>query len=133
MQNVPNNTPVEPNRTGKKIDPAAAAVGQRIRLARKGKNYTREKLAEAAEITPQFLAKVEKGEQCMTTGKFAKLVRALNVTSDYLLFGHDDAVQQAELAAEYLARLTSTERDLTAQMVIHLQAVLDTLDSNKKK
>ena len=84
----------------KKRDPAAVAVGERIRAARKAKGMTMEKLAEAAETSTQFLSKVEKGEQSMTVGKFSKVVRALGVSSDFLLFGHDESLTQAQVAAE---------------------------------
>lgn len=109
---------------GRGVDPAAAAVGARIRMARKGRGFTAEQLAEAADISTQFLAKVEKGQQSMTIGKFSRLVQALGVTADYLLFGHDELVGRAALAAEYMGTMNVIERDLMAQAVIHLQRTL---------
>lgn len=105
-------------------DLSAAAVGARIRMARKGRGMTAEQLAEAADISTQFLAKVEKGQQSMTIGKFSRLVRALDVTSDYLLFGHDELVGRAALAAEYMGGMNAVERDMMAQVVIHLQRTM---------
>lgn len=106
------------------VDPTAAAVGARIRMARKGSGLTAERLAEAADISTQFLAKVEKGQQSMTIGKFSRLVQALGVTADYLLFGHDELAGRAALAAEYMGTMNVIERDMMAQVVIHLRGTL---------
>lgn len=109
------------------IDPEAKAVGQRIRDARKAKKLTMEKLAEAAETSPQFLSKVEKGEQSMTTGKFAKLVKALGVSSDELLFGLEGLEGEAEVATEYMRGLNPIERELTARIICNIRGLLDAL------
>ena len=111
----------------KKRDPAAVAIGERIRTARKAKGMTMEKLAEAAETSTQFLSKVEKGEQSMTVGKFSKVVRALGVSSDYLLFGHDESLTQAHVAAEYLGALSVSEQNLLARVVENLRGALDAI------
>ena len=113
----------------KKRDPAAVAVGERIRTARKAKGMTMEKLAEAAETSTQFLSKVEKGEQSMTVGKFSKVVRALGVTSDFLLFGHEEMLAQSRVAAEYLGGLTAQEQKLLSRVVENLRGVLDAIQN----
>ena len=63
--------------------------GRRCRLARG--NRRMEDVAEQAGITPQFLSSVERGKKGMTGMNIANLARALNVTSDYLLYGRTDA------------------------------------------
>lgn len=112
----------EAKQTG--VDPATAAIGARIRMARKGRRMTAEQLAEAADISTQFLAKVEKGQQSMTLGKFSGIVKVLGVTSDYLLFGRDEAVGFAALAAEYMGGLNAVEREITARVMVHIQRTL---------
>lgn len=102
-------------------------VGQRIRLARKAKGLTLEKVAEAAETSIQFLTQVEKGEQCMTNIKFGRLAQALGVSTDYLLFGHTPATETAALAADYLASLNPIERELLTQNLINLRRLLDAI------
>ena len=115
------------NNAKKEIDPEIKAIGERIRAARKAKGLTMEKLAEAADTSTQFLSKVEKGEQSMTTWKFSKLVKALDVSSNYILYGHDKAVGPAGVAAEYMGRLNPIERDILARNIILLRGILDTL------
>lgn len=102
-------------------------VGQRIRLARKAKGLTLEKVSEAAETSIQFLAQLEKGEQCMTAIKFGRLAQALGVSTDYLLFGRAPASDTAALAADYLAGLNPIERDILTQNIIDLRRLLDAI------
>lgn len=106
---------------------AMRQVGQRIRLARKAKGLTLEKVAEAAETSIQFLTQVEKGEQCMTAIKFGRLAQALGVSTDYLLFGHAPAAETAALAADYMAALNPIERDLLSQNLINLRRLMDAI------
>jgi len=111
----------------KRPDPEAVAIGQRIRAARKAKRMTVEQLAEAAETSFQFLSKIEKGEQNVTSVKLAKLVRALGVSGDYILFGRENTQDRTALAAEYLGRLDAGERELLSRVVIDLQGLLELL------
>ena len=104
-----------------------AAVGERIRQARRAQHLTMEKLAEAADTSTQFLSRVEQGVQSMTMIKFGKLARALGVSADYLLFGHSGAAERAGLAAEFLAHMNPIERDMAAQMTIAFQNYLNLL------
>lgn len=115
----------QPNK--KVPDPEAVAVGERIRKIRRERGMTTEALAEAADTSPQFIFKVERGEQQMTSGKFAKLTKALGVSSDYLLFGSDERLGRAALAAEYLGATNPIERDMLARVVIGLQGTLEAM------
>lgn len=109
----------------KERDPELEAIGQRIRAARLSKGMTKEALAEAAETSPQFLSQIEKGEQSMTMIKFKRLVLALGVSSDYLLFGRDDHSDRVTLAAEYLAGMNLVEQDMVSRVLIGLRGMLD--------
>lgn len=111
----------------KEKDPAAVAVGRRIRLARQSRGMTLEQLAEAAETSSQFLSQIEKGEQNMTTLKFGRLALALRVSSDYLLYGRDSLGDFVGLAAKFLGGLSPIEREMVAQVVVNLQGVLDAM------
>ncbi|MDO5398820.1 MAG: helix-turn-helix transcriptional regulator [bacterium] len=63
-------------------------IGSRIRSLRTEKKLTRERLAEKAEISTQFLADLESGYKGMSAATLYKLSKALCVSSDYLLFGN---------------------------------------------
>ena len=62
-------------------------IGNRIRQLRKDCGYTQEQLAEYAEISVDFLGLIETGRNSMSLKNLAKLATALNVTTDYLIFG----------------------------------------------
>lgn len=70
------------------IDNLNTDMGSRIRALRDEKDITRERLAEKAEISTQFLADLELGYKGMSAATLYKLSRALCVSSDYLLFGN---------------------------------------------
>ena len=86
---------------------------------------TLEKLAEEADTSVQFISQVEKGEQSMTMVKFGKLAKALQVSSDYLLFGREEVEDRAALAAEFLAAMNPIERDFVSKTVIRIQGLLE--------
>ena len=54
---------------------------------RKERGYTREKLAELADISVQFLADIEKGKKNMTVTTLRKLAKTLTVTTDQIVNG----------------------------------------------
>ncbi|MBQ8781903.1 MAG: helix-turn-helix transcriptional regulator [Oscillospiraceae bacterium] len=64
-----------------------AEVGARITELRKNRGYTREKLAELADISVQFLADIEKGRKSMTISTLKKIAAALLVTTDRIVNG----------------------------------------------
>lgn len=64
-----------------------AEVGARITELRKNRGYTREKLAELADISVQFLADIEKGRKSMTIATLKKIAAALLVTTDRIVNG----------------------------------------------
>jgi len=116
----------------KSLNLEAVEIGKRIRAVRKARHMTGEQLAEAAETSSQFLSKVEKGEQSMTTGKFCKLVKALGVSSDYILFGQESAAEQVALAAEYLGGLSKTEQEMLSRVILSLQETLKAMQTERE-
>lgn len=62
-------------------------IGARLRALREDKSLSREKLAEAADISVQFLADIETGRKGMTVQTLRKLVLALHCTADDIVFG----------------------------------------------
>lgn len=63
------------------------AVGQRVRSVREAQKLSREKLAERADISAQFLADIEGGKKGMTVATLYRLCLALGASADYLVFG----------------------------------------------
>ena len=77
-------------------DKLTSDIGIRIKQLRISQGLTRERLAEKAEISTQFLADIEYGNKGMSAATLYKLCKALSVSSDYLLFGNNENVAGIE-------------------------------------
>ena len=75
-----------------------AETGARILQTRKERGLTRERLAEMADISVQFLADIERGAKSMTVSTLRKLCFALNVTTDSIVNGVAPASPEGEAA-----------------------------------
>ena len=103
-------------------------IGKRIRKTREHYGFTRERLAEMANISPQFLVHIENGTKSMTANTICSLARALNVSADYLLFGLEDTDLNRTLAMEALVSLLPEDRMLAERV---LQTVLQMIKNVK--
>lgn len=68
-----------------------ALFGLRIRAIRERQKLSREKLAELANISTQFLADIETGKKGMTVVTLKKICSALHISSDLIIFDNDKA------------------------------------------
>ena len=85
-----------------------SAVGRRLRCRREDLALTREKLAEYADISVQFLADIETGRKGMTVQTLRKLALALHCSAEYQVVGAEPEAAakfpaQADLALDVLA------------------------------
>jgi transcriptional regulator with XRE-family HTH domain len=62
-------------------------AGLRIRKLREINRYTREELAELAEISPKFLYEIETGQKGFSADTLYRISRALSVNCEYILSG----------------------------------------------
>jgi transcriptional regulator with XRE-family HTH domain len=62
-------------------------LGENIRLIRKAAGLSQEKLAEKAELHPNYVGYVERGEQNISVDALARVARALRVSMADLLKG----------------------------------------------
>lgn len=76
------------------IDPT---VGVRIRHTRELNHYTREELAEYAEISSKFLYEIENGQKGLSAASLLKICKALDVSCDYILTGESKVKCNDEL------------------------------------
>ena len=63
-------------------------VGARIRNIRELNRYTREDLAEMADISTKFLYEIENGKKGISADSLLKICKALEVSCDYILTGN---------------------------------------------
>ena len=85
-------------------------TGNRIYMLRKTRGLTRERLAEMADISVQFLADIEKGRKNMTITTLRKLSAALMVSTDHIVNGTTDAVSSSDEELLYLFRALPPEK-----------------------
>lgn len=81
----------------KNMDMSNAAIGGRIRQVREERGYTREKLAELADISADFLWEVEAGRKSMKVQNLGRIATALCVSTDYLIFGTSSYKENTKL------------------------------------
>ncbi len=64
-------------------------VGYRIKLCRKEKNFTQERLAEEINVSPHYIYEIERGSKTMSIYTLDKISKALNISTDYILSGSE--------------------------------------------
>ena len=100
-----------------------SAIGRRLRCRREELALTREKLAECAEISVQFLADIETGRKGMTVQTLRKL--ALHCSADDLVFGAEpEAAAKFPALAARLDSLTPAQADLALDVLALVQKAL---------
>lgn len=79
-------------------------IGMRIRKCRECHKYTREQLAELADISPVFLQAVEHGKKGISINTLAMLAAALQVSTDYILFGFNENIYKDKLSLKNVSQ-----------------------------
>lgn len=64
-------------------------VGQRIRELRELKQFTREVLAEKADISTKFLYEIEVRQKGFSAETLSRLAQVLSVSCDYIMYGQE--------------------------------------------
>ena len=86
-------------------------IGLRVRQRREELGLTREKMAERAGLSVQFMASVELG-----TDSLKKVCRALCVSADYIVFGTRPGYSEHDLNAA-VEPLSAEQRAYAEQML----------------
>ena len=92
----------------------------RIRKAREGAGYTREKFAELLDVSVSYLAEVERGRTNVSVKTLIKICNVLGLSADYVLFGENREADTLllekihRLDKKYLPLLTDLINDLLA-------------------
>lgn len=62
-------------------------IGQRIKMVRKQKDYTQEKMAESIEVSTVYISKIENGRTKLSLEMLMKIAHLLNVDPGFFLTG----------------------------------------------
>lgn len=95
-------------------------TGKRVLQLRKERGYTREKLAELADISVQFLADIEKGRKNMTVTTLRKLSNALLVTTDRIVNGEEKTSDEIDNELNDLCKMLSPAMQHKAAKLLRL-------------
>ena len=107
-------------------------IGERIKKQRLLNGYSREILAEMADITPRFCYDLELGLKNMSVNTLLKLSEALNVSVDYLLFGPDSDSDNYEAIIGLIKTCPLSKLDHLEQIISHyIQAVSNHSSDNE--
>ena len=69
----------------------------RIRKAREGMGYTRERFAEKLDVSVSYLAELERGRTGISVKMLIKVCHVLGLSADYVLFGADRDADELRL------------------------------------
>lgn len=94
-------------------------MGERIYRRRKSLKLTQEELAEKLGVSTQMISNLELGKKAIRPENLAKLSVALNISSDYVLFGRDKR-SPAESLFEQLLTLSADELNIITSMVNYM-------------
>ncbi len=83
------------------------AIGGRIKAERKFRNISQEVLAELVGVSPHYIYEIERGMKTMSLETLIGISSALNLSTDYILFGNS---QETETFSEKLDKLDSERR-----------------------
>ena len=62
-------------------------IGQRIKLKRKEKKLTQEKLSEIIDVSPSYISEIERGTSICSLATITNICDTLNTSLDYLVLG----------------------------------------------
>lgn len=96
-------------------------IGNRIKMIREARNFTREELADKAEISYKFLYEVEKGRKGLSADTLLKISRTLSCSCDYILTGKTFEKEGDEQLLQMLQRFTDRERTYAVKLLTLIQ------------
>ncbi len=95
-------------------------LGIRIKQCRKANKLTQENLAELTNVSPHYIYEIEKGLKSMSLSTLADISTALNVSTDYLLFGTQNTSIPLDTLSQLLQSLSPQKRDSIAAILTTL-------------
>lgn len=87
-------------------------IGLRIKNCRRERRLTQEEFAEMIEVSPHYIYEIERGSKAMSIKTLNKIVIALEVSADYLLYG-DVTPLEAQNSSSSADKLTIMSEKLS--------------------
>lgn len=93
------------------------AIGRRIRYVRHGKRLTQEQVAERAEISANYLSRIENGTARFSLDVLIQLINALDISADYLLLDVIQRKEKQDMDVQNYGRLPEAQIEFINQFI----------------
>lgn len=103
-------------------------VGRRIRALRLSRGWTMSQLAEATDMSVQYVSEIEHGKKSMTISKLYSMAQALEVSVDRLISEQGKRRGASEEVIQLLEEMTPLDRELAAHMLEITASLLRAMD-----
>lgn len=115
------------------MDLSNEAIGRRIRQVREERGYTREKLAELADISADFIWEIEAGRKSMKVQILGRIASALCVPTDYLIYGTMPYKENAKLNSIISVMPADVQKQAEKLLLVFADTVRITIQSQGSK
>lgn len=108
-------------------------IGERIKILRKGKKFTREMLAGEIGISPKFLYEIEAGKKGFSATTLCQLASSLSVSCDYIMFGKDIADSNIVRISNFLNKYDRNEISKLCESLETINYLLSIINTNRSQ
>ncbi|MEY8319948.1 helix-turn-helix transcriptional regulator [Lachnospiraceae bacterium 46-61] len=98
-------------------------LGKRIKQVRKMKSLSQNALAEKAELTPNFIAKIEGNNTSISLKTLVNIANALEISIDYLFLNDTNMLEQGKKTStdlfidNMLQNFSESDKELLIDMI----------------
>ena len=103
-----------------------AALGERIRRARKQKHLTQEQLAEACDLSAAHIGHIERGTRALSIESLITISEVLNVSTDYLLL--DISTSSDKKLSDILNAVDNTDKNRYDKLYSVIKILAENID-----
>ncbi len=98
-------------------------VGLRVREVRESLRLSREKFSEKCDISPSFLADIERGKKSPTAKTIYKICTACNISADYIISGHKEGFNK-DIALEWFNSFSDEQFEHIINILFEIKQLL---------
>ncbi len=95
-------------------------MGKRIMARRKALCFTQEALAEKIDVSTQMISNLELGKKAIRPENLAKICKALQISSDYILTGSNTPKDDINTISDSLTALSADELTIIKNLIEYM-------------
>lgn len=99
-------------------------IGERVRITRISRGFSREELAELLNISTLFLGYIECGQRGMSLTTLQNMCEVLNVSADYILLGKNNFLSIDDEIVASVKELPEEYKGLALDSINHLKKII---------